>query len=754
MSIASGDHVGLHPRGWSSTNIIKILTGGQGRPAAILLAMLLVAFHVWLGDRYWAPARHTVFDAYQRLFPREVEQLPVVIVDIDDASLVALGQWPWPRTRLARLIEATRQMGALVIGLDMVMPEVDRTSPSVFVAERPELSPSLQDELAKLPSNEAILAETLRRVPSVIGRVGTIESGGGEAQPDWQTAVRVYGEGLVSHVPTYAGHLTNVPPIEDAVFGRGYINVEPDPDGVVRAVPLLVAVQGKLAPTLALELLRVAAGEKWYSVHGNRKGIRGVEIGTSFIPTDPDGRIRLYYSPPDPRRRVSALAILKGEVDAAVFLNKVALIGLTAVGLQDVAATPVSALMDGVEIQAQVVENMLDNTRLVRPSTAHWLELLGFLMVAALLITLLPRLKPGHSVMVFFVAAAVLSTVSIVFFVQSKLLFDPSFPVGGIGMILAVLMIVGFAVEQKDKRFLRKTFGAYLSPELIEEMVQTKTEPKLGGSSGTRTAYFTDIASFSSFSEILSAAQLVELLNEYLTIMTDILLAEGGTLDKYEGDAIVAFFGAPIFQPDHAARSLRTALGMQQQLARLHEKWSSEGGKWPDLVKQMRMRIGINSGEIITGNMGSRTRMNYTMMGDAVNTAARLEGAAKQYGTYILCSTDTLRLAGPDEFAWRSIDRIRVVGKSEPVDTVEIMALKGRLEPDRLQMCALYHRGLELYRQQKWDEAKARFVESEKLEEVFPGRLTNPSRVYIARCDHLKANPPGADWDGTWILTS
>ena len=196
MSNGSADQVGIDSSGWSSTNIIKMLASGQGRPAAILLAMLWVAFHVWLGDRYWAPARHTVFDAYQRLFPREVDQLPVAIVDIDDASLVALGQWPWPRTRLARLIEATRQMGALVIGLDMVMPEVDRTSPSVFIAERPELSPSLQDELAKLPSNEAILAETLRRVPSVIGRVGTIESGGGETQPDWQTAVRVYGEGL------------------------------------------------------------------------------------------------------------------------------------------------------------------------------------------------------------------------------------------------------------------------------------------------------------------------------------------------------------------------------------------------------------------------------------------------------------------------------------------------------------------------------------------------------------------------------
>jgi adenylate cyclase len=251
--------------------------------------------------------------------------------------------------------------------------------------------------------------------------------------------------------------------------------------------------------------------------------------------------------------------------------------------------------------------------------------------------------------------------------------------------------VIRYIAEKKARDFIRRVFGVYVPAELLAQIEPTQVEPALGGKAGVHTAYFTDIASFSSFSEVLSATRLVDLLLEYLTAMTDILQAEQGTLDKYEGDAIVAFFGAPVPLADHAARALRTALKMQQELARLREQWTRAGDTWPDLVKQMRMRIGIHSGEFVTGNMGSRQRMNYTMMGDVVNTAARLEAAAKYYGIYIQCTTDTLRLAGLDDFEWRLIDKVKVVGKAEPVETVEIMAQKGQLSPEQVHMRALYH---------------------------------------------------------------
>ncbi len=332
--------------------------------------------------------------------------------------------------------------------------------------------------------------------------------------------------------------------------------------------------------------------------------------------------------------------------------------------------------------------------------------------------------------------------------------FEMVRPIIGIGGTFLSVNLYQYLVLEKDKRFLHKTFSTYVSPELIEQMVDSKLEPQLGGESGVRTAYFTDIQSFSSFSEILTAKQLVALLNEYLTSMTDILLNEGGTLDKFEGDAIVGIFGAPMPMEDHALRALRTALNMQASLAGLRDKWHSEGDKWPELVHNMRKRIGVHSGEFVTGNMGTTTRMNYTMMGDVVNTAARLEASAKQYGIYIQCTKEALDMAGTNAFEWREIDKVRVVGKSEAVETVEIMAHKGQLPPELARMRDIYQEGVTLYRQQQWDQARKTFEESERLEEVFPKRPTTPSRVYIERCDYFKANPPGDDWDGSWTLTA
>ena len=351
----------LRPRTWCAS--------GQGRLVAVLATVMLALCYGFLGESYWERVRHRVFDTYQSIAPRQVQALPVVIVDIDEASIAALGQWPWPRTRLARLIEATHQLGARAIGLDMLMPEADRLSPGVFMAERPDVSPTLRHELAQLPANDTLLAETLQRTPAVVGRAGTPESKPSPVPVDDQTPVRTYGEPPLAYVQRYQGHVTNLPQLERAASGHGYLNAEPDQDGVVRLVPLLVAVQEALAPTLVLELLRVAGGQEVYSVHADDHGVRGVQIGDTLIRTDPDGRLRLYFSKADSRRRVSALHVLQGTVPAALVQNKIAIIGVTALGLADVVSTPVAAHMDGVEIQAQALENIRSNTRL---GDRHW----------------------------------------------------------------------------------------------------------------------------------------------------------------------------------------------------------------------------------------------------------------------------------------------------------------------------------------------------------------------------------------------
>ncbi len=454
MARAAADSKDISAHGWSSAPVVLWFTGGQGCPAAIALAALLALFHIALGEHVWSPIRNVFFDAYQRFMPRQVSRYPVVIVDIDDASLAALGRWPWPRSRLARLIEATHRSGALAVGIDMIMPEADSLSPDRLLVERQDLGPALRKELAELPSNDTILAQTLRRLPTVVGRAGISDDGARNAPSSGQTPVVIVGENPLSHLESYARDLINLPEIEVAASGRGYLNDTRDTDGVVRSMPLLIAVNGEMAPSFALELLRVAGGQSWYSVRSSRDGINGVQIGTSFIPTDLDGRIRLYFSPADPARRVSARAVLGGEVAPNAFAGQVAIIGATAIGVTDVVATPIATRMDGVEIHAQLIENILGGTRLKRPSATSWLELLGFLSLAILLIILLPLTGPGYGVVIFSAGAIILWTASLLAFFQAKTLYDPSFATAGNLLILVVLLTAGFSAADRRRREL------------------------------------------------------------------------------------------------------------------------------------------------------------------------------------------------------------------------------------------------------------------------------------------------------------
>ena len=462
---ADSGNVSLH--GWSSIPVVVWFTGGQGRPAAIALVVLLSLFHISLGERAWSPIRNLIFDAYQRLMPRQVLRYPVVIVDIDDASLAALGRWPWPRTRLARLIEATHRSGALAVGLDIIMPEADSLSPGGLLVDRQDVSPGLQDTLAKLPSNDTILAQTLRRIPTVIARAAIADGEPQSVSKNDQTPVVIVGEKpVVAHIQSYARHLTNLPEIEAAAPGRGYVNDTRDTDGVVRSMPLLLAVNDEMAPAFALELLRVATGQAQYTVQTDRNGINGVQIGNSFISTDLDGRIRLYFSPAYAARRVSARDVLRGAVAPKAFANQIAIIDATAIGVTDVAATPIATRMDGAEIHAQVVENILAGTRLKRPPLTSWLELLTFLSMAIVLIILLPRMGPGYGVAIFFAGAVIVGIASIICFFQTKLLYDPSFAMAGNSLILGVLLTAGFSAADRRRREL----DAALEAEKIERL--------------------------------------------------------------------------------------------------------------------------------------------------------------------------------------------------------------------------------------------------------------------------------------------
>ena len=325
-------------------------------------------------------------------------------------------------------------------------------------------------------------------------------------------------------------------------------------------------------------------------------------------------------------------------------------------------------------------------------------------------------------------------------------------PISGLVLTYSSNIIFQFLHEQQDKKFLRDTFGTYISPEVLDKMYEEKQAPTLGGIEGHHTAFFSDIQNFSTFSEVLEPEKMVAIMNEYLTVMSKVILDHEGTLDKYIGDAIVAFYGAPVAVENHEKKSCFTALAMQDALNDLRIKWKKEND-WPDIVYSMQHRIGLNCGKMVTGNMGSEMRMNYTMMGDTVNLAARLESSAKHYGVYNFVG-ENIYEATKDDFIFRLLDFVRVKGKNIPVKVYELVSHKDNISHDNVALVKLFEEGLDLYYQQDWTNALIRFKEADKIEDHFTSRNTTPSNIYIERCLKFKETPPGKDWDGVWTMTS
>jgi adenylate cyclase len=458
-------------------------------------------------------------------------------------------------------------------------------------------------------------------------------------------------------------------------------------------------------------------------------------------------------------QHLSYYDITKNRVDPGLFQGKIFILGSAAPALFDFVTAPHEENYPGVLTHATILQNILNDDFLVTLQERYQQIIVVLLALVCLLVGL--YVKSYISIALSFVLMGGYLGIAYHYFEQG-LYLGASKQIFVILFTNIIALIIQFYFETKEKRFLGNAFKQYISPELIDEMVNNEIMPTLGGSKSNITAYFTDIASFSTFSEkIGDPSKLVELLNEYLTAMTDTLLENKGTLDKYEGDAIIAFFGAPMPLPNHAQNACDSAVDMQTKLMALRKKWAGEGNKWPKVVHDMHMRIGINSGDIVTGNMGSTMRKNYTMMGDAVNLAARLESAAKQYGAYIQISEDTQKHLDEGRFIYRSLDTIRVIGKSQPVKTFELLAKPGcENEAQLYKLVEIWEQARTAYLAMDWDRAKELFTECLDYEphhpDRDPGSKTTPSHVYIKRCEAYKVNPPvaqGETWDGVFTAT-
>ena len=508
-------------------------------------------------------------------------------------------------------------------------------------------------------------------------------------------------------------------------------------------------------PVLQGHTLRELCTTPWSRIESLQPGER-LEFGRRVrIPLTRDNRhIITYFGPAHHTFRNRSFYSVMGDRGVGGVEGKIFLVGSTAAGLFDLKHAPLGDKYPGVEIHASLIRSILTNTFVRRlPS---WLDTLILVLTGVTIGSLGFLLAPLPAALAVVAVFGLYVLTAVRVFGTNHLWIEMARPMLTIIVAYAGVMAYRYVTEEKDRKFLHSTFKAYLSPEIIDKMYKTKTSPRLGGEERVLTAYFTDIQRFSTFTEKLgSPTRLVELLNEYLTAMTDILLQHRGTLDKYEGDAILAFFGAPMPMADHAYQACCTALAMQRKLGALRDKWRNQGEKWPPIVHDMRMRIGINTGPITTGNMGSSVRMNYTMMGDAVNLAARLESAAKYYGVYTMISSYTYDLVA-ESFEVRRLDTIQVVGKSEPVVVYELLGEKGHIPPEYAALMEPYQRGLRLFYSREWEAAEHAFAESEALEPlrgVAPEGMS-PSRRLLEYCRCCLREPPGPEWNGVAQLTS
>jgi serine phosphatase RsbU (regulator of sigma subunit) len=431
------------------------LTPIGARGAAFSVLALCLGMQILAEYAGSTSLRALIFDGYQRLAPRVVKVFPVRVVDVDEQSLRAYGQWPWPRERMARLVAETARLGALAVGLDVMMPEPGRFSPALLAHGREDLDPELRRRLAEIPSNDALLGDALARVRSVVARVGRPdERDSSRGQPVRYPPIVVHGADPLPHLAAFRGVTLNVPEVERAATGHGLVNALPDVDGVIRRVPVVARVGDRIAPSLALELLRVASGAPLITVHADLRGVQGVGVAEGYFPVDPDGAITLHFAPGNTERRLSALHVLSGELAANALAGQVAIIGVTALGTADAPPTPISGRMDGVEIQAQVLESLLTHERLVRPGAAPWIEAAALLLSGLLLIVFLPRMRPRRAPILAAVLLLGLAAGAWAAFAAQHWLLDPGLPMVSTVAVCLTLLVSLFARETRRARAL------------------------------------------------------------------------------------------------------------------------------------------------------------------------------------------------------------------------------------------------------------------------------------------------------------
>ena len=587
--------------------------------------------------------RVRTFDTFQRFEPRVKTARPVTIVDIDEKSLAKFGQWPWPRTRIADMVVNLTRLGAVAIGFDIVFAEPDRLNPDAVADTMRYLDDVTKSRLRSLPSNDQILADTIRRSRVILG-----ETGLAEVNPKFDKTLPVTGVAMLGEDPQpfmfdFPGLLRNVDVLEQAAAGRGLFTIKTERDGIVRRVPMMLQAQGVMMPSLSFEILRVVTGTPTIIIKSEKAGIKSVGLRGLEIPTDRNAQRWVHFARRDPSIYVSAADVLDGNASLDKIDHKLVLIGTSAVGLNDIKTTPVSSAMPGVEIHAQVLEAALTKALLSRPPYGIVLEFGAALLFGLLVIAFAPMFGPVTLVAVGALFASLLIGASWYFYAHDRLLIDFTYPLLSTTAIYLTLIFSSFVREQAQRRQIRSAFGQYLSPALVEQLAQSPEKLVLGGEEREMTIMFSDVRGFTSISESYKhdPQGLTALMNRFLTPLTNAILARKGYIDKYMGDAIMAFWNAPLDDKVHELNACEAAVDMLERVDELNQAREQEALEEGRPFIPLNVGVGLNTGVCVVGNMGSDLKFNYSVLGDSVNLASRLEGQSKEYGFPIIVGSKT-----------------------------------------------------------------------------------------------------------------
>ncbi len=723
-----------------------------------LLTLSCIALYI-LGPGFIKAISNRSYDEFIKSMAESSKSDSVVIVDIDEDSMSRFGQWPWPRYILADLTSKLFDAGAVVVGYDVVFPEPDRLSPSRIrqnIKSNFQVSVSFEGLPETLENYDLIFAEALEGRNAILSCMMHVADGPLEDiniydyDPYFETLAMTKGKGTNLNAHLFqAKDLTISIPELNRVSRTAFVNAVAEEDGVIRRNPLVWSLGDNLYPSLALESVRLYLGEPRYMVRHDENGVKYIQMRELIIPTDGQSRLAINYRRLREKGSMHASCfptfsvedVFDGAFENNAFDGKIVLIGTSAAGLKDIRTTPLSQHFPGVEIHATMIDNILSGDMLDNPSWMVGANVIGIALMGMFLTVFINR---GRSWLSFLVSVAMILlavNVSMYLIDRKNVVFVPAWVILSIIIIYPVLTMIKYWQEELQKKRVRNMFGTMVSSDVLSYLENNPGSFSLSGHKVQATMFFSDVEGFTTISESLQPERLSELLNRYLSPMTQIIMNRRGYVDKYEGDLIMAEWGVPFAMSDHAVQGCLAALEQQAEIENLRSVLKNEFGF------EIRVRMGINSGDVTAGNMGSDRRFQYTVMGDAVNQAARFEPANKVYGTSIIIGEETYRQASGAVEA-RLLDKAIVKGKTRPINIYELLCGKEKLPDVNRKVVDLYQRALSVHWERKWDEALELLKEALTLD---PG--DQPSARMMQRVEHYIESPPGKGWMGEYTAS-